>query len=114
MSRHANPTAAYLDAVTDAHHAGVCDADVALLQEIGEDLAYFSEALAAKLARLSDGRMVTRHDGRSETRRTETFTTDDLLDGMIEGAIGHLDAIAVVRSAAALLLSRPAPFAKAA
>lgn len=114
MSRQANPHAAYLDAVSDAHHAGVCGGDVALLQEIGEELAHFSGALAAKLARLSDGRMVTRHDGRSETRRTETFTTDDLLDGIIEGAIGHLDAIAVVRSAAVLLLSRPESFAKAA
>jgi len=114
MTRQANPLAAYLDAVTDAHRAGVCNADVAILQEIGEDLASFSEALAAKLARLSDGRMVTRYDSRSETRSTKTFTTDDLLDGMIEGAIGHLDAITVGRSAAALLLSRPAHMAKAA
>lgn len=114
MSRQATPLAAHLDAVTDTHHAGVCKADVALLQEIGEELAHFSEAPAAKLSGLSDGRMVTRYDGRSEIRRAETFTVDDLFAGLGEGALGLLDTYPVIRTSAALYFSRPAHQAKAA
>jgi hypothetical protein len=110
LSRQPNPLAALLDAQVDAHHAGVCDDDVATLQDIGEDIARFAELLAAKLARTSDGRMVTRWlrspgGAGYERRAAETFNAADLTAAIAEAALGELDAFPVVRTAAELRLS---------
>lgn len=105
MSRQANPLAALLDAQVDAHHAGVCDDDVAVLHSIGERIADFAASLAADLAKVSDGRMVTKYIGQGERRAAKVFEAEELAMELAEGALGELDAFAVVRTAAALRLS---------
>lgn len=106
LSRQANPLAALLDAQVDAHHAGVCDDDVAILQNIGERIADFAAELAAHLARVSDARMVTKYVGQGERRAAKVFNTEELALELAEGALGELDAFPVVRTAAELRLSR--------
>lgn len=105
MPRTANPVAAYLDAQAEATSAGVCDADIAILQDIGQDIADLAASIVERLARTSDARMVTRWAGRGEVRAAKTFGIEDILDGMTEGALGELDAFAVVKTAATLRLS---------
>lgn len=114
MSRTPNPLAGYLDAQVDASAAGLTDADIAILQDIGQDIADLAASIAARLAQTSDARMVTTWDGRGERRATRQFSADDLSDAIAEGALGELDAFAVVKSAAVLRLSVPAVVARAA
>lgn len=114
MPRHTNPLAAYLDAQVDAQAAGLTDAEVAVLQDIGQEIADLASSIAARLSTTSDARMVTRWAGQGERRAAETFTADDLAAALAEGALGELDAFAVVRSAAALRLSTPVTTARAA
>lgn len=114
MSRQPNHLAALLDAQVDAQHAGVSDDDVAVLQGIGEEIAAFAQAMADKLARTSDARMVTKWVGHGERRAAKCFDVDDLAEAIAEGALGELDAFAVVRSAMALRLHGPALIDRAA
>ena len=110
MSRQPNPLAALLDAQVDAHHAGVCDDDVAILQNIGERIADFATELAADLAKVSDGRMVTKYVGQGEQRAAKVFSAEDLALELAEAALGELDAFSVVRTGAALRLSTSAKY----
>lgn len=108
MPRTIDPLAAYLDAQVDAHNAGLTDDEVEMLQDIGGEIADLAASIAARLSKSSDARMVTRWEGRCERRAAKTFTAEDLLDGLAEGALGELDAYAVIRTAAALRLMAPA------
>ena len=105
MHRAANPLAAYLDAQADAISAGLCDADIAALQDIGREIADLASSIANRLAGTSDARMVTTWHGRGERREARTFTAEDLAAALAEGALGELDAYAVVRTACELHLS---------
>lgn len=114
MPRTADPLAAYVDAQTDAYGLGLTDADIAILQDIGQDIADLAASIAARLAQTSDARMVTTWEGRGERRQARQFSAADLSEAIAEGALGELDAFAVIKTAAALRLSIPAGMARAA
>lgn len=108
MSRQPNAFAAYLDAVTDARGLGLCQADIDALERIGELIATTAEQIAAELAKTSDARMVTKWVGHGERRTAVEFTTEELTDNLVEGALGELDAVALISGAARLRLFGPA------
>jgi len=103
--RSANPLAALLDAQVDAHHAGVTQGEVTILQAIGEEIAAMAERIASQLASTTDARMVTSWIGNGERRAAVTISAADLAIDMAEAALGLLDAYPVVRTAAELRLS---------
>lgn len=108
MAKIVNPLAAHLDAIADAHAAGVDQTEVDVLIEIGEAVAIFAEGLAAKVNSLRDGRMVTTINGRLERRQMMApATVAELAQAMIEGALDLLDAAPVIKTAAALRTDRP-------
>ena len=108
-----NPLAAHLDAQVRAHQAGVTDADVALLAEIGEDIARFSEALHAKFGRLhsgASGSNVCNPEGPAqhafeldEPAGYAAFLVTSLQQDSFGYALDHLDVVAT----AAALSSHP-------
>jgi len=104
-ARTVDPLAALLDAQTDAHHAGVCQADVELLEAIGDAIAKCAADVAEKCARMSDGRMVTRWAGGIQTRKAETFAVADIAENMAESAFSLLDAYPVIVTTLRLALS---------
>lgn len=109
-----DPIAALLDAQTDAHHAGVCDAEVAVLADIGEDIARCAELIGGKLAGLTDGRMFTNWNGHVESRKAAIVSVSDLAECMAADAIGGLDAAPVILASMRLYLGRRPAMAKAA
>lgn len=109
-----NPLAAYLDAQVRAHQAGVTDADVALLAEIGEDIARFAEILHAKFGRLRSGAAGTNTSNPKGPPRHAVELDDPhgiaamLVGTLQEDSYGYsLDHIDVIWTSAALA-SRPA------
>lgn len=114
QSATATPLADLLDAQVAAHHAGVSDADVAILMEIGEDIAAFGERIALKLARLTSGAIATnvcrprapkKHAFEMDARRV---LPDLLLQTFDEDDYGYeLDHKAVIAAACAARLAEP-------
>jgi hypothetical protein len=114
LSRTANPLAASLDAGVEAHHAGVGDADVALLQEIGADIAAFAQTFAEKFNRLTTGAAGTNRSSPSGPAKHpyEMDEPDDIVGLLLQyfdgDAYGYsLDAVDVIRTAAELRLAAP-------
>lgn len=118
----ATPLADLLDAHVRAHHAGVTDADVALLMDIGETIAAFAEQMAQKMGRLNSGAIgtnVSNPDGPPK-HAFEWDATGDFAEFLLQSfehdCYGYsLDHADVIAAAVALRLTPPAPaLAKAA
>lgn len=117
MPHTTNPQAAYLDACVEAQHAGVSDADVAMLTEIGEDLVKFSQVLQSKMARLKEGAAASFTMGRPDVygHPKSAFSPPEptsmvglLVQTFEEDGYGYwLDHAPVIVAAAALYLERP-------
>lgn len=117
MDPSATPIANYLDATVAAQHAGVGDADVVLLQGIGEEIAAFSLSLFEKMSRLTTaGAMGTStqlpahqhgHPKAAFVPPDPAGMVDLLLQTFEEDGYGYeLDAVDVIDSAARLRLGR--------
>lgn len=116
MPHTTNPQAAYLDACVEAQHAGVSEADVTMLTEIGEDIVKFSQVLHSKMARLKEGATASFTMGRPDVygHPKSAFSPPEpttmvglLVQTFEQDGYGYwLDHAPVIVTAAALFLDR--------